>query len=74
MKYKLVEFIDGTWGVLVERPWWKFWVPKGFVDLISPRHTWEIGSEHFQDCKGNRQAAENLLKRKTASQYRVVES
>ena len=72
MKYKLVEFIDGTWGILVQRHWWQHLGKKRFVDLTSPRITWDTHSEYFIDCKGNKEKAKSVLKRLTATTYRVV--
>lgn len=73
MKYKLVEFIDGTWGVLLHRPWWQGRGKDKFVDLISIRASWDTHSEYFPDCKGTKEKAQSILKRLTASTYRVVE-
>ena len=72
MKYKLVEFIDGTWGLLVQRPWWQRKGNDKFVDLDHIRYTRDSQDEYFMDCKGTKERAKSVFKRLTALTYRIV--
>lgn len=74
MKYKLVEFIDGTWGVLAPKSKWKFWQRPRFVDLTeSNLIVWPLGHHNFNCCKKEKGIAERFLKRLNGTEYRIVE-
>jgi len=69
---KLVEFEDGTFGVLVHKDG-----EEKFLDLRTQDHEWKMGAKHFyDDCRSSEvqaRAALTKLRLKQPMSYKVVD-
>lgn len=67
-RYNLIQFSDGTYGVLRT-----FWFYKSYVDLDNPHLFWGLSSQYFYNCKGFKDRAEKVLALHTLT-YKILDN
>jgi hypothetical protein len=53
---RIVEFSDGTFGILVKK------FPKVFIDLRDLEYRWKSNSKYFHHCKGTKERVFEVFK------------
>ena len=71
-KYRMVQFNDGQYGLLLKRNWWDD--EDHFLDLKTLNCDWKVTSRHFEgSCKGTLEEVKKIGDRLNNIGYKIVE-
>ena len=63
---KIVKFTNGKYGVRTGL------IFKKYIDLVCGSYQWGRGGQHFLDCQGTREQAEEVYNSRFAKEEKVV--